>query len=95
MKKTKKFLHFAFITWLLMSFTVHVVYGQYSSKPGSPKQIIIENFDSGTINLTSYPSEDEDPLGWELNSAITYENSPWSLKISGKLLEINFLFWLR
>jgi poly-gamma-glutamate capsule biosynthesis protein CapA/YwtB (metallophosphatase superfamily) len=88
MKKTMKFLHFASITWLLMSFTVHVVNGQYSSKPGSPKQIIIENFDLGTVDFTSYPGEDEDPLDWEINSAITYENSPWSLKLSGNTWKV-------
>jgi hypothetical protein len=55
---------------------------------GSPKAIIIENFDSGIINLTSYPLEDDDPLDWELNSTITYENSPWSLKVSGNTWKV-------
>ncbi len=57
-------------------------------KSGSQKAIIIENFDSGTVELTSYPLEDEDPLNWELNSNITYENSPWSLKIFGNTWKV-------
>ncbi len=47
------------------------------------KATIIEDFDSGVINLKSYPGEDEDPMDWELNSEITYQNSPWSLKLYG------------
>ena len=47
------------------------------------KATTIEDFDSGVVNLKSYPGEDEDPMDWELNSEITYENSPWSLKLYG------------
>ncbi len=88
MKKIGRVFHFAINTWLLLSFTTTIVNGQNPLKPGSPKQIIIENFDSGTVDLTSYPFEDEDPLDWELNSTITYENSPWSLKISGNTWKV-------
>jgi len=47
------------------------------------KATTIEDFDSGVVNLESYPGEDEDPMDWELDSEITYENSPWSLKLYG------------
>jgi poly-gamma-glutamate capsule biosynthesis protein CapA/YwtB (metallophosphatase superfamily) len=88
MKKTKGLFCFAIISWWLMSCTVLVVNAQNQLKPGSPKQTIIENFDDGAVDLTSYPVEDVNPLGWELNSTITYENSPWSLKISGNTWKV-------
>ncbi len=43
----------------------------------------IENFDTGVISLKSYSYEDEEPQAWELNSGITYNNSPYSLKLFG------------
>ncbi len=51
--------------------------------PESYMASVIENFDAGTISLESYPGEDEDPLDWEINSDITYQNSPYSLKLFG------------
>jgi len=47
------------------------------------REIIIEDFDDGTIDLLSYPGQDIDPLAWELNSSITWANSAYSLKLSG------------
>lgn len=47
------------------------------------RELIIENFDDGTVELFSYPGEDQDPGGWALNSGITYQNSPYSLKLTG------------
>lgn len=83
MKKTKEFFCIAIFSWLCLTLSVTFVIGQNQYKSSLQKQVIIENFDIGTVNLASYPSEDEEPLGWELNSAITYDNSPWSLKITG------------
>ena len=86
--KIKRFSHFAIFTGLLMSFTYISVIAQNPFKSGSQKAIIIENFDSGTVDLSSYPLEDEDPLEWELNSTLTYENSPWSLKLYGNTWKV-------
>lgn len=52
------------------------------------REIVIEDFDSGSIELQSYPGEDEDPLDWELNSTTTYQNSPWSLKLFGNTWKV-------
>ncbi len=55
------------------------------------RPIVIENFDSGDIELISYPGEDIHPDAWELNSNNTYQNSQYSLKLYGntwKILEI-------
>ena len=88
MKKIKGLFYFAIITLSLMFFTAIVVNAQNQYKSVSQKEIIIENFDSGTVDLSSYPFEDEDPPDWELNSAITYDNSPWSLKIFGNTWKV-------
>lgn len=72
--------------WISLTMVSATAQGQFKS--GSPKQIIIENFDSGTVDLTSYPGEDADPDDWELNSAITYDNSPWSLKLFGNTWKV-------
>lgn len=52
----------------MMLFTPIVVNAQNQFKSSSQKQIIIEIFDDGTVDLTSYPFEDEDPLDWKLKS---------------------------
>lgn len=54
-----------------------------SINPDIDKEVVIEDFDGGTVNLESYPDEDTDPFSWELDSQNTYNNSPWSLKIYG------------
>jgi poly-gamma-glutamate synthesis protein (capsule biosynthesis protein) len=79
MNKTMRLIYFAFYVFSTTLFTVNTV----NAQSGSPKQITIENFDGGSVNLTSFPLEDQNPLDWELSSTITYENSPWSLKLYG------------
>lgn len=44
---------------------------------------IIEDFDSGNINLESWGTEDLQPNAWEFNSQITWNASPFSLKLYG------------
>ncbi len=56
--------------------------GGWNGEPARPGQII-ENFDDGQVQLLSYPGEDEQPSGWTLDSLITHNNSPFSLKLSG------------
>ncbi len=57
---------------------------QQNKKGHNPnKSIIIENFDDNSISLESYAAEDNDPSAWELNSEITCESSPYSLKLFG------------
>ena len=49
---------------------------------------IIENFDDGEVEFTSYPNEDDEPNSWNLDSNITFNNSPYSLKIFGNTWKI-------
>ena len=48
----------------------------------------IENFDDGIIQLYSYPGEDFDSSAWALDSNITYNNSPYSLKLWGNTWKV-------
>jgi poly-gamma-glutamate synthesis protein (capsule biosynthesis protein) len=50
---------------------------------GLPKAITIENFDDGSVVLTSYPGEDINPSSWQLNTSTTYQGSAYSLRLYG------------
>ncbi len=60
-------------------------------KNNSPRPEIIEDFDDGEVVLLSYPGEDEDPDAWALDSTITYNNSPYSLKLYGNTWKIEMI----
>lgn len=79
---------YVIISILLISETAFEVNAQNKQGSFSQKAITIENFDSGTISLSSYSTEDEDPSDWELNPTITFENSPWSLKLYGNTWKV-------
>ncbi len=79
-------LSFAFV--MIISSSNGLMYSENQTESEVLKATIIENFDSGSVNLKSYPGEDEDPFDWELNSEITYENSPYSLKLYGNTWKI-------
>lgn len=44
---------------------------------------MIEDFESGSVSLTSYANEDVNPTGWSLDQAYTYNSSQYALKLSG------------
>jgi poly-gamma-glutamate capsule biosynthesis protein CapA/YwtB (metallophosphatase superfamily) len=48
----------------------------------------IENFDTGSVVLTSYPGEDQQPSGWNLDSTTTHNASPFSLRLTGNTWKI-------
>ncbi len=50
--------------------------------------VTIEDFDSGTITLTSYPGEDMDPADWTLDPVFTFNNSAYSLKLYGNTWKV-------
>ncbi len=52
------------------------------------KEIVIENFDKGLLNLQSYPGQDEEPAAWQLDSLNTYDNSPYALKLFGNTWKV-------
>lgn len=56
---------------------------------GSPvDEVILEDFESGTITLYSYPGEDEEPNSWNLDQTVTYQNSNYSLRVYGNTWKI-------
>lgn len=48
----------------------------------------LENFESGTVTLTSYPGEDQEPGAWALDSSITHNASSWSLRLDGNTWKV-------
>ncbi len=48
----------------------------------------IENFESGVVELFSFPNEDCEPDSWCLDSIITHNNSRYALKIFGNTWKI-------
>ena len=56
------------------------------------REIIIQNFESGSIILDSYPDEDNDPDGWEIDSLNTYDGSTYCLKLFGNTWKTASIF---
>jgi len=50
---------------------------------GASRGTRIENFDDGSVILQSYPGEDMQPGAWALDTGITYNDSPYSLRLYG------------
>ncbi|MCW8813630.1 MAG: hypothetical protein OQK65_08885, partial [Chlorobium sp.] len=63
------------------------------SRPSESKVVIdtIENFDVGEVQLQSYSDEDIDPDMWSLDNTITYNNSPYSLKLFGNTWKLEVI----
>jgi poly-gamma-glutamate capsule biosynthesis protein CapA/YwtB (metallophosphatase superfamily) len=51
--------------------------------PGHDPIAVLENFNSGIINLQSYSDEDRHPLSWHLDDELTFMNSDYSLELWG------------
>lgn len=47
------------------------------------RAILVEDFESGSVILESYPGQDQDPGDWGLTASNTYEGSDWALRIYG------------
>ncbi|MFO7651139.1 MAG: CapA family protein, partial [bacterium] len=44
---------------------------------------VIEDFDDGAVELHSFPGQDVHPDSWALDSLVTFDGSPWSLRLFG------------
>ena len=55
------------------------------------REIIIEDFDDGEVNLISYPNEDIEPDSFALVSNITYQFSAFSLKLFGNTWKVEMI----
>ncbi|MCF8364712.1 MAG: CapA family protein [Bacteroidales bacterium] len=70
----------------LILFTALVNPGAWNNR-----EIVIEDFESGQVILESYSGEDVDPMGWELNAGVTYQNSNWSLRLFGNTWKLQYI----
>ena len=55
------------------------------------REVIIEDFETGEIELYSYEEEDEEPDDWTLDSTNTFDNTDYSLKIYGNTWKQKFI----
>ncbi len=51
--------------------------------PSVLRATVIEDFDDGEVELGSYAEQDLDPDSWLLDAEVTYDGSPYSLKLFG------------
>jgi poly-gamma-glutamate capsule biosynthesis protein CapA/YwtB (metallophosphatase superfamily) len=51
--------------------------------PLSARGTVIEDFETGTVDLVGYPNQDHDPTAWEVTSANTYGGTSYALRIHG------------
>lgn len=56
--------------------------------PSGRDGAVIEDFESGTVSLSSYPGQDEQPGGWRLDSLVTHAGSAYALRLSGNTWKI-------
>lgn len=61
----------------------------YLDAPFNPlDEIILEDFESGTVTLTSYPEEDREPNSWSMEEEETYLESNFSLLVYGNTWKV-------
>lgn len=66
----------------LMTLCVLVIYSFLGAR-NSDRYVMIENFESGAVTLTSYANEDINPSAWVVDSTVTYNSSLYSLQLNG------------
>ncbi len=89
---TKRMISMMFMALLLLPLQILIAGNDDRPYPdGEPRSVVIENFDNGSVTLESFPGEDNDPDGWELNSYVTYQNSPYSLKLFGNTWKVEVI----
>ena len=49
---------------------------------------IIEDFESGTVDLVGYPDQDQDPSAWELTQDNSFGDSAYALRLYGNTWKI-------
>jgi poly-gamma-glutamate capsule biosynthesis protein CapA/YwtB (metallophosphatase superfamily) len=84
---------------LALTLFISINFGQINvlanglSRPSESEVVIdtIENFDVGEVQLQSYSDEDIDPDKWSLDNTITYNNSPYSLKLFGNTWKLEVI----
>ena len=78
-----------------MGTVFYKVYYDYEGGYNPVDEVVIEDFESGNITLTSYPGEDHEPNAWTLTPDSTFQNSDYALFVYGntwKMQAINPIF---
>ena len=91
--KLKLYFSLALTLFMLINFgQINVLANGLSRSSGSKVEVdTIENFDYGEIQLLSYSDQDIDPNMWSLDNTITYNNSPYSIKLFGNTWKLEVI----
>ena len=57
--------------------------GDAGLAPMYGRRVVLADFEGGTLTLTSYDGEDQDPYDWEIQSDNTYNDTQYALRIWG------------
>lgn len=74
-----------------ISIYIPIIFVLLSFKSYAQKADTLQNFDSGSINLVSFSSEDVEPDAWELSSTFTWNNSPYALQLFGNTWKLQYI----
>ncbi|MFH1679818.1 MAG: CapA family protein, partial [Candidatus Eisenbacteria bacterium] len=61
-----------------------------AAAPAAPRGTIIEDFESGSVVLESYPGQDEDPSSWAVTGANPYEGV-YALRLHGNTWKVQHI----
>jgi len=84
---------------LVLTFFIPIIFGRTNDLANSLPHLsggeadvdTIENFDYGQVQLQSYSNQDINPSMWVLENTITYNNSPYSLKLYGNTWKLEVI----
>lgn len=63
----------------------------YKEAQGITDEIMLQDFESGTITLTGFGTQDREPNLWGLQDTITYDNSAYALRVYGNTWKVQTL----
>jgi poly-gamma-glutamate capsule biosynthesis protein CapA/YwtB (metallophosphatase superfamily) len=91
--KLKLYFSLALTFFILINFgQINVLANGLFHPSGSKAEVdTIENFDDGEVQLQSYSDQDINPNMWSLDNTITYNNSPYSLKLFGNTWKLEVI----
>ncbi len=62
------------------------------ARGGPARGVMVEDFESGSVTLESYPDQDQEPNHWELTTSNTYGGTQYALRIYGNSWKTQEIF---
>jgi poly-gamma-glutamate capsule biosynthesis protein CapA/YwtB (metallophosphatase superfamily) len=91
--KLKLYFSLALIFFILIMYgRINILSKDLSHPSGSDAEVdTIENFDDGEVQLQSFSDQDINPNMWLLDNTITFNTSPYSLKLFGNTWKLEII----